>query len=167
MKDEELTPGAAGPVEQAGPSPAEAGAEPSLRDMEAQIAQALAQAREAWAAEEQERLEAAVAAERVRCDDLLRQNALERQLREAGLDPAFAPFLKGGPEADDGARLALFAGLVQGQITAALAEKLRGGEPPRAPEPPRGYDRDSLKRMSPREINERWEDIVAALGREG
>ncbi|MCD7919650.1 MAG: hypothetical protein LUG45_06175 [Clostridiales bacterium] len=162
MNEEVFTPGAAGEAE-AGTE----AAEPSLQDMEAQIAQALAQARADWAAAEQARLEAAVAAERARCDDLLRQNALERQLREAGLDPAFAPFLKGGPQEEDEARLARFAGLVQGQVTAALAEKLRGGEPPRAPVQPQGYDRDSLKQMSPREINDRWEDIMAALGRDG
>lgn len=92
MNEEVFTPGAAGETE----TGTEA-AEPSLQDMEAQIAQALAQARADWAAEEQARLEAAVAAERVHCDDLLWQNALEGQLREAGLDPAFAPFLKGGP----------------------------------------------------------------------
>lgn len=162
MSEETFIPGAAGEAE----AGAEA-AEPSLQEMEAQIAQALAQARADWAAEEQARLEAAVAAERVRCDDLLRQNALERQLREAGLDPAFAPFLKGGPQEEDEARLARFAGLVQGQVTAALAEKLRGGEPPREPVQPQGYDRASLKQMSPREINDRWEDIMAALGRDG
>lgn len=165
MNDEELTPGTVSAEEQSGQYQAEVTGEASA-DVEAQIAQALAQARAAWAEEEQARLAQAVAAERVRCDDLLRQNALERQLREAGLDPAFAPFLKGGPEGEDEARLALFARLVQGQVTAALAEKLRGGEPPREPVQPQGYDRDSLKRMSPREINARWEDIVAALGRD-
>ncbi len=63
--------------------------------------------------------------------------------------------------------MARFAGLVQGQVTAALAEKLRGGEPPREPVQPQGYDRASLKQMSPREINDRWEDIMAAMGRDG
>lgn len=143
------------------PAPA-AEAAPGTGQAEA-IAAAVAEARARWQAEQEEQVARAVAAERQRYDALTREQALGQALGEAGLNPAFAPLLRGENQEEDRARLALFQTLLRAQLSDAVAQRMRGAEIPREPGKPQGYDRARLSAMSAREINEQWEAISAAM----
>lgn len=131
------------------------------------IAAAVEAARAKWQAEQAALVEEAVAAERQRYDILIREQELARQLGEAGLSPEFAPLLRGGSREEDGLRLEQFKGLLREQLSAAIAQRMRGTEAPREPAPPQGYDRARLRAMSAREINEQWEAIAQTIGQGG
>lgn len=156
--------------EQAAPGGAAAAGTPPATEAEGrtpgvqeQIDAALAEARNAWEEEQAGRVQAAVAAEQARYNALVRETSLARRLQEAGLDPAFAALVKGKDEGEDEARLERFETLLRGQLSAAISARLRGLEPPREPETPRQYDRESLKGMSRQEINAHWADIADAM----
>lgn len=130
------------------------------------IAAAVAEARARWLEEQEEQVARAVAAERQRYDALTREQALGQALGEAGLNPAFAPLLRGANREEDQARLALFQTLLRAQLSDAVAQRMRGTEVPREPGKPQGYDRARLSTMSAREINEQWEAISAAIAQQ-
>lgn len=132
-------------------------------DVQAQIAAAVAEARSTWASEQEGRLQQAVAAEQARYNALVRETELARRLQEAGLDPAFAPLVKGADEGEDQERLELFQTLLRAQLSAAISARMRGMETPREPQQSPQYDRESLKGMSLREINAHWADIANAM----
>lgn len=146
------------------PAPAGQTPESTPADWEAALAAARAEERARCEAEQNERLAEAVAAERARYEALTREQALSKALGQDGLSPAFAPLLLGGDAEEDGKRLSQFRTLFRAELSRAVSERMRGTEVPRAPEPPKGYDRAALRAMSAREINEQWEEISAAMG---
>jgi glucose/arabinose dehydrogenase len=132
-------------------------------DLQAQIQAAVAEAERQWQQEQEERLRQAVAAERGRYERLVRQVEQGRRLQAGGLDPAFAPLLLGADEQEDLQKLEDFQTLYRAQLSGAMAQLMRGVEVPEAATPTRGYDRETLRTMSPKEINDHWAEIAQTM----
>lgn len=145
------------------------------------VAQALATARTNWErerqAEEGERraaleteLEQRLASERSALDGQrrdfearMRQVAAAELLQKRGLDAAFAPWLTGEDDQESQQRVEQFARLFQSALSQAVAGRMRGAEPPKAPRQNTGLTRESLRGMSAREINGAWRQVSDLL----
>ncbi|GEM_PF-2378683 len=85
------------------------------------------------------------------------------ELAERGLSEEFADFLTGEDEAESLDRVERFEALFQQSLKAEIARRMRGKGAPREPAKPKGISRESLRSMSAKEINARWEEIAGAL----
>lgn len=148
------------------------------------VSQALTTARANWERERQEasdrqraELEAAVNAQLEQgrrelerqqrdFDAQRRQVAVAQALQERGLDARFAPWITGEGEEDSAQRVEQFAQLFQAALSQAVSGRMRGGEPPQAPERPPELTRERLRGMSPGEINRNWREIASLLREE-
>lgn len=145
------------------------------------VAQALATARSNWEREQQAQegqrraaleteLEQRLAQERSALEGQrqdfqrrMRQVAVAEALQQRGLDAGFAPWLTGETEEECEQRLDRFTDLFQTALSQAVAGRMRGAEPPRAPRIPQGLTRETLRGMSAREINGHWDQVAQAL----
>ena len=93
----------------------------------------------------------------------MRQVAAAELLQRRGLDAAFAPWLTGESDQESEQRVEQFTRLFQSALSQAVAGRMRGAEPPRAPEQPAGLTRESLRGMSAREINGAWSQVSQVL----
>lgn len=148
------------------------------------VSQALATARANWERERQEvsdrqraQLEEAVNAQLEQgrrelerqqraFDAQCRQVAVAQALQERGLDARFAPWITGEGEEDSARRVEQFSQLFQDALSQTISGRMRGGEPPRAPERPSELTRERLRGMSPGEINRNWREVASLLREE-
>lgn len=149
------------------------------------VSQALATARANWEREQQEGLDRRraeletevntqleqgrqeLARQQRDFDARLRQVAVAQALQERGLDARFAPWITGEGEEDSAQRVEQFSQLFQTALSQAVSGRMRGEEPPRAPEQPPELTRERLRGMSPGEINRNWREIAGLLREEG
>ena len=85
-----------------------------------------------------------------------------RRLMELGLPPQFAPWLTGESEEESLARLEAFEGAFRAGVEDSVARRLAGFAPVEPSSVP-AYDRDTLRGMTPREINAHWAEIQHTL----
>lgn len=148
------------------------------------VSQALATARANWERDRQAeedrlresleaQLEARLAEERAGLahqqqvfEDRVRQVAVAEALQQRGLDARFAPWIKGETAQEDKNRVEEFAQLFQSALSQAVSGRMRGGEPPRAPEKGAELNRDQLRNMTAAEINRKWREVSSVLREE-
>ena len=80
-----------------------------------------------------------------------------RDLQSRGMDAGFAKWLTGADAEDSAANLAAFEELWNAGINAAVTGRMRGSTPPKEPEKPT-MTRESLRGMTPQEINKAFEE---------
>ena len=144
------------------------------------VDKALQTARTNWEREREEGLETERA--RLRSEELERLEGQRRELerREAdyqlrmrqlsvadrlvglGLSPKFAPWLTGEDEAASFQRVDQFDAAFRQAVDQAVAAGI-SGFPPLEPVSAPAFDRDSLRGMSPREVNAHWAEIQQTL----
>lgn len=85
-------------------------------------------------------------------------------LQDKGIPVEFAPWITGSDAETSAANVEALEGALGKYFDLKLAERMRGGDPPRARKEGT-YDRDKLKGMSAAEINAHWAEIAAEMGR--
>lgn len=123
--------------------------------------EALAGARAEAEAEYQNRRQALEAREG---EFALRERQMETadRLIRLGLSPQFAPWLTGESGEESARRVAGFEAAFRSAIADAVTERMAGA-PPAEPVPAPAFDRETLRGMSPREINAHWAEIQQTL----
>lgn len=97
-----------------------------------------------------------------------RQQLRERQVETAdrltslGLSPKFAPWLTGDTAEESRARVEAFDQLFRGAVSDTVTQRM-GGCVPTEPVPTPAFDRDTIRGMTPREINAHWAEIQNTL----
>lgn len=118
---------------------------------------------EAAANRELEQGRADLARQQAAFDAQVRQVAVAQALQERGLDARFAPWLTGQGEEDSARRVEEFSQLFQAALSQAVTGRMRGEGAPREPEQPPELTRESLRGMSPGEINRNWRQVASLL----
>lgn len=113
--------------------------------------------------EELEAQKTALEEERAAFERKKLEEQVARELKSRGLGAEFAPWLTGADEAESLDRVDRFERLFHGLLREELSRRLRGTEVPREPGRPQSYNRETLRQMSPREINAHWAEISSAL----
>lgn len=91
------------------------------------------------------------------------RNSVKQELSNRGFSQEFAPFLTGATEAESLDNVELFESLFRESLSKEVARRMRGGGAPREPAKARGYSRESLRGMSPKEINAHWDEISQCI----
>lgn len=101
-------------------------------------------------------------------DRAKRQALRERQVETAdrlaslGLSPKFAPWLTGETSEESQARVEEFDQLFRGAVSDTVTGRMSGFVPAE-PVPAPAFDRETIRGMSPREINAHWAEIQNTL----
>lgn len=101
-------------------------------------------------------------------DRAKRQALRERQVETAdrlaslGLSPRFAPWLTGDTSEESQARVEEFDQLFRGAVSDTVTGRMSGFVPAE-PVPAPAFDRETIRGMSPREINAHWAEIQNTL----
>ena len=101
-------------------------------------------------------------------DRAKRQALRERQVETAdrlaslGLSPKFAPWLTGETSEESQARVEEFDQLFRGAVSETVTGRMSGFVPAE-PVPAPAFDRETIRGMSPREINAHWAEIQNTL----
>lgn len=102
-------------------------------------------------------------------DQRAAQQALrERQVETAdrlaslGLSPKFAPWLTGDTSEESQQRVEAFDQLFRGAVSDTVTQRMAGFVPAE-PVPAPAFDRETIRGMSPREINAHWAEIQNTL----
>lgn len=101
-------------------------------------------------------------------DRAKRQALRERQVETAdrlaslGLSPKFAPWLTGETSEESQARVEEFDQLFRGAVSDMVTGRMSGFVPAE-PVPAPAFDRETIRGMSPREINAHWAEIQNTL----
>lgn len=101
-------------------------------------------------------------------DRAKRQALRERQVETAdrlaslGLSPKFAPWLTGDTSEESQARVEEFDQLFRGAVSDTVTGRMSGFVPAE-PVPAPAFDRETIRGMSPREINAHWAEIQNTL----
>ena len=123
--------------------------------------QALERARGAVQAEYDARF--AALEERVAAQDRReRQMATADELTKLGLPAGFAPWLTGATAEESSARVAEFESAFRAAVGDSVTARM-GGSAPVESVPTPAFDRESLRGMSPGEINAHWAEIQDTL----
>ena len=91
-----------------------------------------------------------------------RELEVATQLLELGLPTAFAPWLTGTDAGESRERVARFEGAFRGAVAESVAQRMAGFAPQEPAQEP-VYDRQTLRGMTPREINAHWAEIQHTL----
>lgn len=97
-----------------------------------------------------------------------RQALRERQVETAdrlaslGLSPKFAPWLTGQTSEESRQRVEEFDQLFRGAVSDTVTQRMAGFVPAE-PVPAPAFDRDTIRGMTPREINAHWAEIQNTL----
>lgn len=97
-----------------------------------------------------------------------RQALRERQVETAdrlaslGLSPKFAPWLTGQTSEESRQRVEEFDQLFRGAVSDTVTQRMSGFVPAE-PVPAPAFDRDTIRGMTPREINAHWAEIQNTL----
>lgn len=90
------------------------------------------------------------------------QMAVADRLVSLGLPSGFAGWLTGETEEESLGRVAEFEAAFRGAVSDSVTARM-GGAPPAEPACTPAYDRETLRGMSPREINAHWAEIQNTL----
>ena len=91
------------------------------------------------------------------------QVSVGSELQKRGLSADFAPWLTGQDADRSRENIDRFETLWNSSITAAVNARMRSDTPPRDPKVNAALDRETIRKMTPEEINKRWPEIQAAL----
>lgn len=91
-----------------------------------------------------------------------RELEVASHLVELGLPAAFAPWLTGGDAEESRARVDQFESAFRGAVSDSVTLRMAGFAPQEPVQAP-AYDRQTLRGMSPREINAHWAEIQHTL----
>lgn len=92
----------------------------------------------------------------------MRRVAVADRLVDMGLSPKFAPWLTAGTEEESFARLEAFESAFRAGVRDAVTARMAGFAPAE-PVPAPALDRETIRGMSPREINAHWAEIQHTL----
>lgn len=91
--------------------------------------------------------------------------ATGNELNALNVDPSLAEFIVGKDAEDTKSRMEAFTKVFNASIERAVENKIKGGEPmKKAPHPNSGITFESIRNMTPAEINANWEEIQKILG---
>lgn len=131
------------------------------REREAAREAVLSEARAAAQAEYQER-HATLDAQEADYARRMRQLGVADRLVSLGLSPQFAPWLTADTEEESFARVEAFDAAFRAGVSDAVTARM-AGFPPAEPVPAPALDRETIRGMSPREINAHWAEIQHTL----
>lgn len=91
-----------------------------------------------------------------------RQAETADRLTSLGLSPKFAPWLTGDTPEESQARVEEFDQLFRGAVSDTVTRRMEGFAPAE-PVPTPAFDRETIRGMTPREINAHWAEIQNTL----
>lgn len=93
----------------------------------------------------------------------LRRVDTAEELHRRGLSAEFAPWLTGESKEESLQRVEEFERAFRGALSDTVTDRMRGAEIPAQPRTAPAFDRDTLRSMSPKEINAHWAEIQNTL----